>query len=85
MFFLHCPNTDFLRERGTGHEEMASSCSRRGSDWILGQFLHGRGGQSLEQAAQDSGESPSMEGLKVVWMWHFGHVCDGFGSAGGTV
>lgn len=28
----------------TGQEELASVCARGGSGWILGKFLHGKGG-----------------------------------------
>lgn len=33
---------------------MASDCARHGSGWILGKFLHGKGGQALTWAVVES-------------------------------
>ena len=40
---------------------MALSCTRGGSGWVLGRFLHGKGGQALAGAAQGGLECPSLE------------------------
>lgn len=49
---------------------MASGCDRGGSGWILGKFLHGKGGQALTRAVV---EALSLKMLKKhLWMWHLG-------------
>lgn len=36
-------------------QEMASSCSRGGLDWILRKLLYPKGSQAMEHASQGSG------------------------------
>lgn len=45
-----------------------------------GQFLHGKGGQALEQAAQGSGGIIIPGGLRDVWLWH--QFSGGLGNGG---
>lgn len=49
-------------------EEAASSYARGGLEWILGEFLHGKGGLGLAQLV----EPPSLGEFKALWMWHLG-------------
>lgn len=45
-------------------EIMALNCGRGGSDWILGKNYSQKSGEALAQAAQEGGESLSLEVFK---------------------
>ena len=47
-----------------GQEEMASSCSRGGLDWILGSFFTERVTERRNSLPMGVGESPSLEVFK---------------------
>lgn len=64
-----------LLSRVTGQEEMAWGCARRSLDWIAWKISSQKGGyQALEQAAQASVESPSLNVFNDMWMWNVGMV-----------
>lgn len=73
------------REQGTGSGEMASSCARKGLDWILGKIPSSKGLSSPGTGCPRQWWSPRpRRNLKAVWMWHLGTgVIGGFGSSGG--
>lgn len=53
----------FSRVKSDGHEETVSSCLSRGLDRCQEEFLHGKHGWALEQAAQGSGEASIPGGI----------------------
>lgn len=64
-----------LLSRVTGQEEMAWGCARRSLDSIAWKISSQKGGyQALEQAAQASVESPSLNVFNDMWIWNVGMV-----------